>query len=409
ATEALKELLDSVEDSGPWPAWFRAENELQRAFIQARRRSYAKAAMSGRTAYGLYESIVEEHPAFAEAYKGRGLLRIMIGSVPGSFRWVLNTFGYGGTVEEGMDDLRKAARESRFGAVEAELMLCLADVTVNNSRNDGDERLGELYQTQQDSPLVGWLYAFALVSNREVSKAGPVLERAYAQTQESGRAALPFIDYYLGDVRYTENDFEAARTHFVRFVDTFAGSSLKADALLKAGISSEMLGDVGRAFAYYHLVDSPTEFDSDRRAKKEAARRLEGQMSHGEKDQLRAVNAFDGGRYAETRERFEQFMSRADASPRDSTIAHYYFGRAYHAESKLPPAAEAYRYVVNNPIGSDERWAPWAQYYLGEVLEEQGNPAAARRAYAAALQYRGEYDYKNGLESRAKAGLRRTG
>ncbi|MEM6335288.1 MAG: hypothetical protein AAF752_01900, partial [Bacteroidota bacterium] len=120
ATEALKELLDSVEDSGPWPAWFRAENELQRAFIQARRRSYAKAAMSGRSAYGLYESIVEEHPAFAEAYKGRGLLRIMIGSVPGSFRWVLNTFGYGGTVEEGMDDLRKAARESRFGAVEAE-------------------------------------------------------------------------------------------------------------------------------------------------------------------------------------------------------------------------------------------------------------------------------------------------
>ena len=70
-------------------------------------------------------------------------------------------------------------------------------------------------------------------------------------------------------------------------------------------------------------------------------------------------------------------------------------------------ALRHYRFTVSHPGDPLAKWGPWAQYYIGEVHEAQGDEAAARTAYERALANDEPFAYHKALEQRAKAALGR--
>ena len=94
-SNALRRLLARVPDS-PWRGFVRAEANLHRGAVRAKRGQYLKAALAGRSAYKEYARLVKRDPDFYEAYKGLGVFHVAIGSVPSGYRWLPKIFGFGG-------------------------------------------------------------------------------------------------------------------------------------------------------------------------------------------------------------------------------------------------------------------------------------------------------------------------
>ena len=400
-------LLEAVEraPAGPWRTHFRAEAELQRAVIHAKKTEYVRAAMAMRQAYNHFERNVERHPDFHESYLGMGVLHLAVGLVPREFRWLLKLMGFGGTVPQGLSEMERAATRSVFSREEAAVHFGLADLIVNESKADGLRYLEDLYRRYPESPITGYIWGFALLQDRRAEEAEGVLRRTAAALDAPGTYPLPYVGYYLGEALFVQNAFEAAARHFIRYLDTFPGQALKAQAALHAGLSLEMAGRRAEALPYYRQIDVRENFDTDAAARREAQERLDAPLTARARALLLGRNAFDAGDYGEAVRLVQPVLGDADAPALERAEAAYRSGRAYHLLGEAREAIRHYRYAIDNPGDPLAKWGPWAQFYTGEVLREAGPVAEARRAYERALAYDQPFEYHKALEQRAKAAL----
>lgn len=405
-SDSLLAVLDQVPESA-WRTHFRAEAELHRAIVHGKKAEYARAALALRQAYNHFERNVEQHPAFFESYVGMGLCHIVVGAVPKSFRWVLNLMGFGGTVAEGMREMKTAAEKSRYYREEAAVFFAFTDQVINESKEDGITYLATLHAQHPESPIVSYVYGLGLLNERRAEDAERVLRRAEAQLDVPGTHVMPYVTFYLADALFIQNDFEASARHFQRFLRTFPGQALVAQANLHAGLALEMSGRRDEALPYYERIRVRDDYDSDAAARREAEDRLAAPLTDDERTLLLGRNAFDGGRYREAIATLQPVLGDQRASPVERAEAAYRSGRAYHLLDEYREALRHYRFAVSRPGDPLAKWGPWSQFYVGEVHEAEGDHAAARAAYERALAYDQPFAYHKSLEQRAKAALSR--
>ena len=411
--DAFFERLDRLyeqTDRAPlsrWTALMSAEAALFDALVQGKRRSYAKAALAARRASGRFESLLADHPDFDAAYRGAGLLHVAAGSVPSGYGWLVRLLGFDGTVGQGLDELERAARAGTHGAEESAAIYALTDLTLNEHKLGGLQKLRAAYQRSGNSPLLGYLYGFGLLSDRKGEEAEQVLAGVVRRLDGADGFPLPFPAFYHAEALFRQNAFARAATGFERFLDEATGEGLVARAHLRAGLAYEMQGDAAAATLHYAAVRSERDFDSDEAALREAKERLARPMNGTERTLLMAQNAYDGGRNAEAVRLLQPVFTDDQIPERYRAEAAYRTGRAHHGAGSLNDALRHYRWAVSHPGGEKLRWAPWSQFYVGQALEEQGDRIAARRAYERALDWPAPYDYHRGLEQRAKTALER--
>lgn len=404
-SDTLNTLLDAAP-STPWAMHLRAEDHLHRALAWAKDERYVRAALAGRSAYRHFERVAAAAPGFDEAYLGLGLFHVLIGSLPSSQRKLLRLLGYEGSVRQGLAELRRAAARSRLQRDEATLYLGLADVLLNGSKGGGVEQLAGLHAAYPASPLFAYLNGYALLVNRRADEAAPLLEAA---VQAGTQAEHLFIDYavfYRAQGRFRQGRYAEAEAGYRWYLRRHRGAALKAVAALELGLALEMQGRRTDALAYYRAVESARVFDSDVAARRKARRLLEAPLDPFERALLRATNAYDAGHYAEAGHLLADVLARAEAGSPVHTEALYRRARLIHAEGRHQAALEAYAAVLRAPRpDATARWAPWSQFYIGEIYREQGDDARAAEAYRAALAFRGDYDYHQSLEQQVRVAL----
>ena len=82
-----------------------AEIQLQWAFTRIKFKQYFLAAYELQKAYTLLKKNVELYPDFFLNKKNLGILKILIGSIPDEYSWILNIIGLEGNVNNGFDNL----------------------------------------------------------------------------------------------------------------------------------------------------------------------------------------------------------------------------------------------------------------------------------------------------------------
>lgn len=405
-SDSLLALLERAPASA-WRTHFRAEAELQRAVVHAKKQEYVRAALALRQAYRHFERNLKAHPDFFESYAGMGLCHVAVGAVPKKYRWLLRLMGFSGTIQQGLDEMEAAARRSRYHREEAAVYLAFTDLIVNESRRGGLVHLRRLHEARPASPLMGYVYGFGLLTERRAAEAERVLRRAAEARRAPGVFPLPYIDYYLGEALFRQNDFAAAASHFTRYLSAFPGQALVAQATLRAGLALEMAGRRAEALAFYERVRAREDFDADEAALEQARERLSAPLSEVERALLLGQNAFDAGAYREAVRLVQPVFGAPEASAVARAEAAYRSGRAYQLLEDWGEALRHYRIAVSRPGNLHARWGPWSQFYIGEVLAAQGDREGAREAYRAALAYDGRFAYHKALEQRAKNALDR--
>ncbi|MEM1042837.1 MAG: tetratricopeptide repeat protein [Bacteroidota bacterium] len=405
-SDALLDVLKETPDS-PWRTHFRAETELHRAVIHAKKTQYARAALALRQAYNHFEKNAKEHPAFYESAWGMGLCHATIGLVPKSFRWVVKMMGFRGTVQQGLDGMAVSARQSVYYRDEAAAFFALTDQLVNESKRGGLAMLREVAARYPESPVVSYIVGYSLINQRRAAEAERELRRAERLLQPPGVFPMPYVDFSLGQALFRQDAFAEAAGYFQRYVRTFPGEALLAQANLHAGLALELSGRRAEAVPYYERVRVRENFDSDAAARREAEARLAAPLSDRERTLLLGGTAFDGGRYAEAVQTLQPVFGDREASEVERAEAAYRSGRAYQLLGTWREALRHYGFAVSNPGDPLAKWGPWSQYYTGEVHEAQGEHARARAAYERALANDDPFAYHKALEQRAKAALDR--
>lgn len=404
--DSLRTVLAGVPAS-PWRTHMEGEMHLQRAAVLARQERYARAGTAFRDACAQFRSNTRGTQPFAESLVGLGACQVAAASIPRRYRWVARLFGFTGTVPQGMASLERAAETATFNRAEAAIGLAFVDAALNDRRGGKHAYAVRVAEAYPESPLVGMIFGSMLLTAREAERAEAVLARALAQTRRPGVDALPYLEAQLGIARMRLGRYAEAAAHFETYTRTYRGQAMVAQTTLLAGLARELSGDRRAAEAHYRRVRSNRDYDADRSAVREAARRLDHPMTPTERALLVGTHAFDAGRYDEAVRTFQGVLGNAQATADERAEAAFRTGRAYQALANYPEAVRHYELAIGLPADPQARWGPWSRYHIGEVRELEGDLAEARRIYRQVLANEADFDYAQALEQRARASLDR--
>ena len=253
--ETTQSLLDEQPES-PWAHYFSGELALYRAVAAGKTERYIRAAWAARRAYTIYEKLLEEHPGFTDAYASIGLFHVMIGSLPSSYRRLLGILGYEGSVSQGIREMALALEQGRYARTKAQILSALADIMLNNSKGGGLEKLEALHARLPDSPLVEYLYGYALLTNRRTEEALPHLRSAWQAGTLGAYFYIDYAEFYLAQAYFQLGRFEEAVRHYEHYLDRHQGLALKSLSHLEAGLGLELLGRRDQALHHYRKVES---------------------------------------------------------------------------------------------------------------------------------------------------------
>lgn len=403
-SDTLKQLLNDQPASN-WRRQLEAMTNLQRAVAAGKLERYVRAGLAARSAYNGFNALVRDAPEFDEAYLGMGLLHLTVASLPSGWRDLLSVLGFRGTAEQGMQELERAAQQSRYNQELAHMSLAVADILFNQEVERATERLARLYERDPQSLLFAHLYGFALYTNRQAEEAQQVLQAA----TEQGDAYfyIDYLDYYLAETYFVQDAFAEAERYYRRYLTRHEGPALRAMGLFRLGLALEMQQQRQAAVQIYRRVDTARDFDSDLAAQRWAEEHLERPMSALDRKLVRGENAFLSGRYEEAERILHAAFEAADATAEQQAKAAFYVGWLNHVQQQYERAHPAYYFAIQHPGDPRAQWGPWSQLHLGDMYAEQGRTAEAIQAYEAALDYEPPFDYHQSLEQRARIALER--
>jgi TolA-binding protein len=403
-SDSLLSRLEATERT-KWKRLIRAEAYLQRAVILGKTEQFLRAAWAGRTVYHSYANLVDDHSEFYPAYYGMGLVHVLLGSLPGTYRWILARIGISGTVEGGLRELTLAAEKSAFNGVHARATLGVIDIILNQEKEQGVERLRKLHEAHPNSLMFAHLYGYGLYSIRDAPRAQEVFETALEKRENSAYHFIDFVTFYLGEVYFVQNKFGRAEQSYREFLENYRGHALIALARLRCGLALEMQDQHEEAREYYRRVSSERSFDSDEYALRTAAERLENPMTETERRLLRGANHYEAGLYESAVEVLMPVYNNPELQPVERAEAAFYLGRVRHAQDRPKDALTYYGHAANDPGDRSEKWLPWSQFYIGTIYAEWGESGKARALFEQVLSYDHEYDYKKALEQRTHTAM----
>ena len=402
-SDSLSRVAGRLPDT-PESGLVRATAVLHRAIMLAREEKYARAGLAFRDACGQFRVIPETVP---DAHFGKGVCEAVAGAIPRTYRWLGRLLGFSGTVAGGLDRLALAGAGEGTMAIDATAAFAIVDASLNERRAGGLDRLAEAMQSRPGSPVLAYLTSFYQLTDRHVVEAEANLQRAAVALARPGAAPFPFVDADLGMALFRQDRFAEALPLLSRYARTYRGRSLLAQRTLHAGIAAEITGDRRGAEALYARVRAAGDYDSDRAAVREAARRRAAPMTAAERTLLLGQTAYDSGRLDAAIRLLQPVLTDRDQPDAVRAEAAYRTGRAYQALGNGPEAVRHFDLVATSPGDPLARWGPWAHYHVGEIHEAAGRADDARAAYRQAVAVETAYDYHISLEQRARTALAR--
>jgi predicted negative regulator of RcsB-dependent stress response len=256
--------------------------------------------------------------------------------------------------------------------------------------------------------LFNHLYGYALLQNRRAEQARPYLEKAVRAGGTADYFYIDYADFYLAQAAFRLGRWAEAEQHYQRYLRRHRGPALKALATLELGQSLDMQGRRNDAVAVYRRVKATRSYDSDQSAFGEAQRLIAAPMTPAEQTVLKGRNAYLAGQYKQGATWLTSIKDDATVDAAIRMEATYHLGRLHQARGQTEQALASFKHVAQDASGhSESRWIPWSRYFIGEIYAGKGEKQRARQSFEEALEYDGDYDYRQSLEQQAKAALAR--
>lgn len=401
--------IEAISKKSPWRLYAQAQMNLQTGIASVKEGDYFKAAVDINKAYSQFDENKKLFPSFVPNKAGLGLLHVLIGTVPDSYKWVTGLFGMEGDVKLGLKELQDLLRSGstleNYPYLYYETLFLTTFITFNLSVTDiNTNLLLEVIENEKTNKEVRssslLIYAVSsFYSNKGMNE--KALKLLLERPKDASYYPFHYLDFITGVALLNKLD-NKSRVYFLRYVTNFKGTSFIKSSYQRIAWSYLIENDMTEYTKYISRVRifGDDEMDHDKEALKES---LTKKPPHAELLKVRIL--FDGGYYG----RAEEVVKIIDVTTLDEEHQVEYLyrkARLSHMEGNVEKAKEEYNSTYRKGKGLPLYYAANSLLNLGNIYENAGKPKEALWCYRECLEL--DFDqYETSIHQKAKAGISR--
>jgi len=408
----MSERLDMLAKGDPSSPWYRfcyAGLYLHRAIINIRFGEQYKAAFHFRKSFALLKENQRLFPTFEYNNIIAGLQEAVVGSLPGSYKWLASVFGMKGSVQKGTEKLGAfVSSHNSSHPLYTETMLYYLYARFYLLAEQ--QEVWTLLCSPKFSTHNNLLNTFVKVNIAlDYRHSDEALEILKAARKEEGFSLYPVFEYQQGMALLTRCD-TLSTYYFDRYLRNNKSDICIKDSWQRMAFAWYVNGNNEKAeYCRQQITKEGTaRLDADKQAARFAASGI-----WPNRVLLQARLLIEGG-YNEKALALLQGISKADLQgPADRAEYSFRLGRVYEEMARKPggshhfkQALAHYKDAMVEGKGRHEQFAARAALHMGKIYELLDMKTEATALYNECLDMP-DHDFQNSIDQQAKSGLNR--
>lgn len=403
--EIRMNILENSDKNSPYHLLCQAELHLQWAIARIKFEEYATAALELNKAYRLLKENKKKFPKFPLNNKSLGLLHVLIGTIPDSYKWVSSILGIKGTINQGVSELigfyNLSYADTNYSIYQTEACLYLGMVLINytTKTEDAEKIFERIKKIKNPNPMLTYIFGSI---GLKTGRTDEVIE--FYLKHQFGKEYLHFyyLDFQLGQAKMNKLEDDAI-IYLEKFIKNFKGINYIKSCNQYISWYYFLKNDKILFQKYFKDIDGQGGIFVDE--DKQALRNYRNNDIPNE-DLLRARLLFDGGYYKKS------FSILASIKPQElvklqSKLEYLYrLARVYQQMGNEQQSISNYLKTLETGDSQPYYFAEASAIQLGMYWESKGNFANAKLYYEKAIKVT-KHEFKNSLDQKAKAGLNR--
>jgi len=407
---SIPDKLKKIEKFGEKSAYtqfFKGQLLFYYGITQAKFEDFFSAGSNIRDSYITLKANALKYPNFLPNNTIMGVIETFSGTVPNSYKWIINMVGVKASVNNGMKRLDKFTNADFPNNTHLEYFKMEANIfkgglynLVLHNEKKGWEIISSCTNDFKTNLLSAYLRASFLIKTGDIENAIEILNNCPKGIEF---IELRFMDYLLGASKLSRLDKDADK-YLILFVTNFKGRNYIKSALQKLAWYYLINGDYVNYQLYMNKIPKAGfEFtDEDKQASKNALSKYIPNISL-----LRSRLLFDGGYYDRAYQELEGKSTKNYAEKRDQVEFIYRLARIYQKQGKSDVAVLNFEKCIAAGKNLPHYYAMASSIEIATIYESKNNLPYAKKYYLKALSFNKNKEYVNSLEQRAKAGIDR--
>ena len=409
---SIPDKIKKIEKYGGKSAYtqfFKGQLLFYYGITQAKFDNFFQAGSNIRDSYIVLKNNSSRYPSFLPNNTIMGVIETFSGTIPGSFKWIINMFGVKASVTNGMKRLAKISdasvtkgSETEYFKLEAKIFQGGLNHLVLHDEEKGWEIINSCTSDWKTNLFSTYLRSSFLIKTGLNEEAIEILSN---RPKGSDFVELKFLDYLLGVGKLSRLDKDADK-YLLAYITNFKGRNYLKSAVQKLKWHYLIIGDYANYKLYMTKIPKiGFEFtDEDKQAAKNATSKYIPNISL-----LRSRLLFDGGYYDRAFKELEGKSTNNYAEKRDKVEFIYRLARIYQKKENYTLAISYFQKAMVAGKNLPHYYAMASSIEIATIYEQQNELSNAKKYYEKALNFNKNKEYANSLEQRAKAGLSRVG
>jgi tetratricopeptide (TPR) repeat protein len=403
--EKRMKLLESSDQNSPYYLLTQAETHLQWAMARVKFEEYTTAALELNRAYRLLKENKKKFPKFQLNNKSLGLLHVLIGTIPDSYKWVSNILGIKGTINQGVSELKSfynlTYSDSSYFIYQTEATVYLGMVLINyTTKSDEAEKIFErIKKIKNPNPMLTYIFGSI---GLKTGRTDEVID--FYTKHRFGKEYLQFyyLDLQLGQAKLNGQDDDAIY-YLERFRTNFKGINYVKSCNQYISWYYFLKNDKENFQKYFKFIDGPGGIfvDEDKQAFKNYRNK-----EIPDKELLRARLLFDGGYYKKSFGVLLEIDAKELHQLQYKLEYLYRLARVYQKLGNEQLSLTNYERTLEAGEKQPYYYAESSAVQLGMYWETKEDFEKAKYYYKRAISV-SKHEFKNSLDQKAKAGLSR--
>lgn len=404
----LKQLANGDPNS-PWYRFCYAGMHLHRAIINIRFGEQYKAAFNFRKSFSLLKENQRLFPNFEYNNIIAGLDEAVVGSLPGSYKWLASVFGMKGSVRGGTEKLAAFVNTHTSAQplyTETYLYYLYTRFYLLAEHDEVWQVLNTSAFKTKNNLLTTFVKVNIALDHRHADDALTLLRAA---ATDPAYSSYPVFDHQFGHALLTHCD-TACAFYFSRYLRNNKSDVYIKDAWQKMAYIWYVAGRTDKAEYCRKMCgrEGSARIDADIQAGRFAS---SGIWPH--RSLLQARLLIEGGYYDKALDILQDINKAKLQNPADKAEYHFRLGRVYEEMAAAPgngqyfkQALAQFREAMTEGKDRHEQFAARAALHIGRIYEQLTMYTEALALYNECLNMP-DHDFQNSIDQQAKSGINR--
>ena len=401
--DARLDLLDEGPENSPFLLFARSVIHFQWAAVRIKFGNNWDAGWEFRRSFLQIKNNQQLFPGFAPNGLYAGAMQVAAGTIPDGYKWLSSLLGINGNINKGMAKLNTFLQGtdewSTLFRDEAIFFYCYLKFYVVNDKPGVFQFIDQQHLDVVNNHLFAYLAVNLSRNSQQAEKAEQVIT---GLNMSPAYLAMPVWDMEMGYAKVHHLD-PAGAPYLERFINTFKGRFFVKDVLQKLSWYYYLQGDEAKAHAYRQkiLTMGSTDSEADKQAQKEAQTN-----TWPNKLLLQARMLDDGGYFKQALALLQGKNTNNFSLTEEKLEFAYRAGRLYDDIGNDSFAIVFYKEAIDLGEQRKEHFAARAALQIGYIFEQRGDKQTAIQWFQRCQSMK-DHDFKNSLDSKAKAGIAR--